>query len=240
MPAKTLLPLKKGLNSNLIKILALLFMTIDHVGVVIFPHLEILRIIGRLSFPLFAFTVAEGCYYTRNKLLRFLMIFLIGASCQLVFYLYSGELLQNILLTFSLSMAMIYAYQYFLNKKNVFSILLFLASIVFVYFMTNILPNIIPKRGFRFDYGFSGAVLPLLIYLFRDARLKFVATAVGVLLLALSLGDTQWYGLLALIILAFYDGTKGKLKIKYLFYVYYPLHLLVIYGISMLMGLKFF
>ena len=92
-------------------------MTIDHVGVVIFPHLEILRIIGRLSFPLFAFTVAEGCYYTRNKLLRFLMIFLIGASCQLVFYLYSGELLQNILLTFSLSMAMIYAYQYFLNNQ---------------------------------------------------------------------------------------------------------------------------
>ena len=240
MLAKRLLPIKKGLNSNVIKILALVFMTIDHVGEVIFPHLRILKIIGRLSFPLFAYTVAEGCYYTRNKLLRFLMIFLLGAGCQLVFYLYSGGLLQNILLTFSLSITMIYAYQFFKDKKNIISLILFLATISLVYFMTDILPDLIPKRGFRFDYGFTGAILPLLIYLFKDARLKFIATSVGVLLLAIVLDGIQWYGLFALLILAFYDGTKGKLKIKYLFYVYYPLHLLVIYGISMLMGIKFF
>ena len=239
MIAKSLLPIKKGLNGNLIKILALVFMTIDHVGVVIFPGLQILRIIGRISFPLFAYTVAEGCYYTRNKLLRFLMIFLLGAGCQLVFYLYSGELLQNILLTFSLSMFMIYAYEYLRSKKNFLSLVIFIASICLVAFMNYVLPDLIGK-GFRYDYGFTGAILPLLIYLFKDARLKFITTALGVLLLALDLGGTQWYGLLALIFLAFYDGTKGKLKIKYLFYVYYPLHLLVIYGISMLMGVKFF
>lgn len=43
------------MNKNHIKILAALFMLIDHAGLILFPEIIILRYIGRLSFPLFAF-----------------------------------------------------------------------------------------------------------------------------------------------------------------------------------------
>ena len=57
----------KFLTGNALKILAALFMTIDHIGVMLFPRVLVLRIIGRLALPIFAFMIAEGCKYTRNK-----------------------------------------------------------------------------------------------------------------------------------------------------------------------------
>ena len=57
----------KFLTGNALKILAAIFMTIDHIGVMLFPRMLILRIIGRLALPVFAFMIAEGCKYTRNK-----------------------------------------------------------------------------------------------------------------------------------------------------------------------------
>ena len=56
------------LSGNMLKILGAVFMLIDHIGVVFFPEVKILRILGRISFPIFAFMIAEGCRYTRNKL----------------------------------------------------------------------------------------------------------------------------------------------------------------------------
>ena len=56
-----------GLNNNQLKILAIVIMTIDHVGMEIMPQFRILRIIGRLAFPIFAFMIAEGCHHTKNR-----------------------------------------------------------------------------------------------------------------------------------------------------------------------------
>ena len=49
-----------------IKLLAIITMVIDHIGLFFFPHLIFLRIIGRLSFPLFAWLIANGAYYTHD------------------------------------------------------------------------------------------------------------------------------------------------------------------------------
>ena len=57
-----------GLSGNALKIIGAITMLIDHMGVVLFPGIAILRIIGRISFPIFAFMIAEGCRYTKNKL----------------------------------------------------------------------------------------------------------------------------------------------------------------------------
>ena len=57
-----------GLSGNSLKIIAAFAMLIDHVGIMFFPTVAIYRIIGRISFPIFAFMIAEGCRYTRNKL----------------------------------------------------------------------------------------------------------------------------------------------------------------------------
>jgi hypothetical protein len=53
------------MNSAQLKILACLCMLIDHIGAVLYPDMRILRIIGRLAFPIFVFLIAEG--YRRTK-----------------------------------------------------------------------------------------------------------------------------------------------------------------------------
>ena len=55
------------LNSNSLKLLAAVFMFIDHLGLIFYPDLLWLRMLGRLSMPLFAFAIAEGCRYTRSE-----------------------------------------------------------------------------------------------------------------------------------------------------------------------------
>ena len=57
---------KKGVTGSTLKLIAIITMTIDHVGAVIFPDYQILRIIGRIAFPIFAYCIAVGCIYTKN------------------------------------------------------------------------------------------------------------------------------------------------------------------------------
>ena len=55
-------------NSGLIKLLACLFMFIDHAGKMLFPQIPEMRLIGRLAFPLFAYGIAVGAVYTRDPI----------------------------------------------------------------------------------------------------------------------------------------------------------------------------
>lgn len=228
--------LKKGLSSNLIKIIALITMTIDHFGVMLYPSVDVLRIIGRISFPLFAFSIAEGCKYTKNKLKHFLLIFFLGVLCQIVFYFANGDIYQGILISFSLSILLIYAYDYAIKTKNIWAYLLVMLVLTAVALLNFVLPLAFKKNTFYFDYGFTGIILPLLIFIPKDYRLKLLFALVGTILVSLeSRWSLQWWSLLSIILLALYNGKKGKLNIKYLFYIYYPLHFIVLYGIQMLL-----
>ena len=77
------------LSGNSIKILAAALMFIDHIGFMwgIVP----LSCVGRLSMPLFAFMIAEGCRYTKNKFLHFSMIFSLGVICQIVYFFFAPK-----------------------------------------------------------------------------------------------------------------------------------------------------
>ena len=77
------------LNANEIKIIAAVLMFIDHIGFMwgIVP----LSCVGRLSMPLFAFMIAEGCRYTKNKFLHFSMIFALGVICQTVYFFFAPQ-----------------------------------------------------------------------------------------------------------------------------------------------------
>lgn len=242
------LPKTRILSSNAIKFLAAAFMLVDHVGFIFFPDAILFRIVGRLSMPLFAFALSEGCRYTKNKAKHFALLFTLAALCQIVYYFFDdGSLYMSILVTFSLSVLCIYALQYF--KKRLFDDsktsekILAGALLILAVGGTFALNQVL-----TIDYGFLGCMLPVFASLFdfRDINvperlqkfdrlpIRVLCLGVGCLTFALShLHDVpiSFYMLLALPILLLYSGEKGKLKTKYFFYVFYPLHLVVLEGI---------
>lgn len=186
-------------------------MTIDHIGVQLFPRLTILRIIGRLAFPIFAYMIAEGAKYTKNRKKYILTISVTALICQLVYFFVERSLDQCILVTFTLSILLIYALEY-----KFLSIL----SILVCFFLTQIL---------SIDYGFGGIIMPVILYMAQTKQKKLLYGIIMLILISLSLGGVQWYSLLAIPLLALYNGERGMLNLKYLFYIYYPLHLGIIY-----------
>lgn len=223
------------LNGNELKLIAAFTMLLDHVGVLLFPDVAVLRVLGRLAFPIFAFMVAEGCCYTKNKLRHFLLIFGLGIVCQIVYILFSGDSRLNILLTFSGSVLLIYALQaaYYPEnrKKRALWLLVFVAGVLLAAVLNQVL---------RFDYSFWGMMVPVLV---SFARMRKFPNWAAVLLLGIGLvlvgavyTPIQNYALLSLPILLLYTGRPGKHRMKYFFSIFYPAHLAFLEGVAMLMA----
>ncbi len=228
---------KQGLTGNTLKLIAILSMTLDHIGVHLFPGSDLFRILGRLALPIFAYMIAEGCRYTRNPRKYLLTILAVAALCQAVFFLAMGSLYQCILVTFLLSILMIQSLDRARKQRTGGTVFAAVLVWLAVFFVCLGLPKVLSHTDFAIDYGLWGVLLPVFIYLGQTQKEKFLLTSVGLILLALffrNLGAIQWFSLLSLPLLALYNGQRGKGRMKYFFYVYYPLHLAVIYGISLL------
>lgn len=237
-------------TNNAIKILACVFMAIDHVGLAFFSQFPIFRIIGRIAFPLFAFLIAEGCKYTKNKTRRLGIIAALGIVFLLFYYIYDGRIYGNIFLTFSVSIAIIYVLDF--CKKLVFEsnrVINILVGI-FLPLITVALAYLLYDKVY-FEYGFAGMMLPVVVSLvnFKDIKapqlfhmldchaVKLVLMSLWMLLLCYkpNLGDIQYFCFLSILVLCFYNGKAGTKKFKYLFYIFYPAHLVIIEGISLLL-----
>ena len=162
----------KGLTSNQLKIIALITMTCDHVGKELLPQYIILQIIGRLTFPIFAYAIAEGCRYTKNRKMYLAKIALLALVCQMVYFAAMNSLYQSVLVTFSLSIILIYAVDYALRQKTIKAWLLAGSCLVLVYFITDFLPQMLCHTDFAIDYGIWGVLLPLFVYLGHTKVLK--------------------------------------------------------------------
>ncbi len=224
---------KFRLTGNQLKLLALVTMTCDHVGVQLLPEVGWLRIAGRLALPIFAYMIAEGCRYTRNRTRYLLGLVAVAALCQLVYFFAMGSLYMCIMVTFSLSVGLIYLWDYAMTRPAPQGGFLILGALAALWALCE--APLLPGTDFTIDYGIFGVLLPVLIYLGKDRKQAFAMTALGLVLLAIYRGGIQPYGLLGLIPLAFYDGTRGKAKLKYLFYIYYPAHLGLIWLIGLLL-----
>ena len=222
------------LSGNMLKILAAIFMVVDHVGLLFFPYEPIFRIIGRLAYPIFAFMIAEGARYTRNKIKYLATIGGLATICQLVYYFALRDLYMCILVTFSLSIITIYAIGYFKKclfaekpdaLKCIFSALLLILTVLAVYQLNQVL---------EIDYGFIGCMIPAMISIFDFKNmklpekfkwldsyyLKISALAIGLILLALAKGERQYYALLSIPFLLLYSEQRGTPKLKYFFYIF--------------------
>ena len=248
------------LNGNMLKIIALITMTIDHVGMICFPQDLTWRYIGRLAYPIFAYMIAEGCYYTRNKKKYVGLIFAIGVLCQIVAYVSEHTLYMCIMITFTMSVLIIFALQKAIpdmnrndktipdrarqrDRINVGWCVITALAIGAAAFITLILPDILSDTDFTVDYGFFGVLLPVVVYvpnLFMKNK-GAVCRLVQTLLMAIwlipvwkTVNDIEWFALFSCILLLLYNGEKGRLNLKYLFYIYYPVHIGLIELIWML------
>lgn len=219
---------KRRLSGNALKILAMIFMTCDHVAVELLPDWDFLRIIGRLAMPIYAYMIAEGCRFTHDRKKYLWRLSSLALLCQVVYFFAVGSLYQCILVTFSLSVCLIWALE---TSPKSWGLLVFLASA----FLCEGLPVLLKGTDFAVDYGIVGVCLPALVYFGRTREEKLLGFTVGLVLLALQYGGIQWFSLGAVSLLMLYSGERGKLPIGRLFYFYYPAHLVVIYGLSLLL-----
>lgn len=223
-----------GLTNNQLKIIAMISMLIDHLGVGLFPAVGWMRIVGRLALPIFAYMIAEGCRYTRNRPKHLVLIAALAVGCQLVYWLAMESLYQSILVTFTLSIIVIYSVDGILQHKSVWRVLASLLGLALVVLLAVVFPKKFITHGYQIDYDIWGVLMPVVVYYAKWKPLKLVALAGMIVITVFTLGAIQWYGLCALPLLVLYNGTRGKWKLKYMFYIFYPTHLVLIYGLQLL------
>lgn len=212
-----------GLTSLTLKIIASLTMLIDHVGLLFFPDVTVLREIGRLAFPLFAFLLAEGMLKTRNKqnyVIR-LAIFAIISQIPYSFMLYVAGVWPielNIFFLLTLGAIMLAA----LSRVR------WLPLRLLVVIFTVVLAEVT-----SISYGGYGILIILACYLFLKKLIwagttLFVAATVIATTVIPKFSWVQLFALCSLPFMAAYNGQLGKQVSRWLFYWFYPAHMLIL------------
>ena len=226
----------RGFTQNQLKTVAAIAMLMDHIGAELFPQIIVLRIVGRLAFPIFSYFIYEGFHYTHNKKSYLLKIFSMGMVCVVVYYLYSGEIYGNVLITLSASIVVLYGITAFKQrltrgiKDKLYGFVFLSGCFLSIYFICIWL---------SVDYGFMGVLLPVFAELMdkrKGKRNRYIALtgfSVGVFLLSVQMGGIQYFSLLAILLLAAYSGRRGSADMKSFFYWFYPAHLAAIGIVAM-------
>lgn len=232
----------RSLSGSSLKIIAIVLMVIDHFaatilaqGVMRLPAIQadtglweslrgvykIMRLLGRASFPIFCFLLVEGFLHTSDVKKYAKRLFLFALISEIPFDL------------------AVRGHFFVWNSQNVyFTLFLGLVSISLMdrmqkaggkyanYSAFPLLLGLAAGHLFHTDYGLLGVFLIEVYYLFRfDRKMQILAGA-----LAHAYEPTS---ILAAIPLWFYNGKRG-IPLKYLFYWFYPVHLLLFAGITFL------
>jgi len=231
--------MNKGLSGSTLKIIAMVTMFIDHIGAAVLARMIIagnselydiysaFRMIGRIAFPIFCFLLVEGVCHTKDVKKYVVRLSLFALLSEIPFDLaFSAKILefesQNVFFTLAIGLITILAYKkleesYHLNPmiKLVWQLAVGLAGGCIAEVM-------------RTDYGMLGVMVLVVFYMLRANR--FYQIVAGCVLFIENIT-----ALLAFVPVACYNGMRG-LNVKWLFYVFYPVHLLLLYGICCLMG----
>lgn len=229
------------MNAFVLKIIACITMFIDHICYAIYGEPSWFNYIGRLAFPIFAFQISEGFVHTKNVKNYLLRLFIFALISQIPFMLFytliDDALYLNVIFTLLFGLISMMAFKY--NK---------IAGIA-----SAILLGVVAEKT-NCDYGFYGVIITFLFYIFRNNKVLLssgflVSTIIHYAKLILSYWN---YGtevlnfafnyylpyaictLLSIIIILLYNKKKGP-NTRYLLYLFYPLHLLFVYGISLIL-----
>ena len=152
-------------NKDVVKIAAYVFMLIDHMGVLFFPHIPELRIFGRIAFPLFAWGIVVGSVYTRNIWKYALRLLIVGIISQplYVFAMEHEWAYLNVFATLLLGLLGIAAI-----RENKFG----------SRYWGPVLAVLI-ACAIGMDYGFQGVLFILLLYGARQTRASIVSLMIA-------------------------------------------------------------
>lgn len=227
------------MNAFCLKIIACITMSIDHLGYVIFDGPSFFNYIGRLAFPIFAFQISEGYIHTHNIKKYILRLIIFALISQIPFALFT--------LTFSSNYAINVL---FTLLFGLLSILIYDKSNKYLGCFSTIILGICAEL-LNFDYGFYGVLIVFLFYIFRNNKLQLSLAFIISTILQYAYYSLRYisYGLnvikyatnfyapylictcLSIIFILKYNKKKGP-NIKYTLYLFYPLHLLLLYLIS--------
>ncbi len=224
-----------GLSNNQLKIIAVLAMLIDHIGMILLPQILAFRAVGRLAFPIFAYMIAEGCRYTKNRRRYFACLMGLAAICQAALMIVMHSMRQNILMAFSVSVLMIYCIDGLIKNRRLASRLLMAALLSVLVFISVLAPRLLREVGFRFEYGLTGILLPVVVYYAPNKLTKLLGATAVLIAKCFVSSFVQWFSLGAIPLLVLYNGKRGTANLKYLFYIFYPAHLVILYGIAWLL-----
>lgn len=228
-----------GISGSTLKMIAIITMFIDHTGAIVLRSLlnnpvftadlerralagslySLSRDIGRLAFPIFCFLIVEGFLHTRNAK---------KYSERLALFAVISEI------PFDLALK---GNWYFPEKQNVyFTLLIGLLVIMGIAWITengtkNLFLSLIPIIAGMYaaclidtDYSYKGVFLIAVLYLMRYSRLyQCIGGAAAV--------SWELPAPLAFIPVYLYNGRRGR-QVKYFFYWFYPLHLLLLHAIA--------
>lgn len=232
------------MTSFILKIIGIFTMFCDHVGDALIGHFSFCNYIGRLSFPIFAFQTVQGYIHTSNIKKHIGKLFIFACISQIPFMLFTATFCDDYYLNVFFTLLLgILALLGFDNIKNKY------IGTIFVALMCTI------GHFLKVDYGWYGVLAIFVFYIFQsDKYLKFIHCKKFVMCISFVFITIIKYipdivanpsvryiyllctlcTCLSLIPICFYNGKQGP-KSAYLFYVFYPLHLLVLAGIHYLL-----
>ena len=216
---------EKPLSQESLKLIACITMLIDHIGVIFVPSWSFMRIIGRISFPIFCFLLVEGFHHTKNARkygLRLLWGAIISElAFDLAFYGALTWKASNVMVTLFFGFC---ALQIIHSKQNI--AIKVICVILFA----------VAGEMLHSDYGAFGILLVLLFDLTRNLPYKTIILIAGMGFLFYHIGGIALWGVLAIIPITLYSSVKRTYNkaIQWAFYLFYPVHLLVLYIINFL------
>ncbi len=207
-------------RDDTLKLIALTTMLIDHMGYLLFPQYFILRIIGRISFPIFAYLIAQGVNRTSDPLSYALRLLSLGLISQVPYNLFTHHPLlsfnaPNIFFTLFAGLLMLLCLKHESIAVKPFSLLLLLIA-----------------APLNLSYSYYGMLLILVFYLFEAKPLRLAG---GMFFASLQYyvqfnHSSQFYAL-AVLPLILWPPKLGIRVHKWVGYLFYPVHLLLLFAV---------
>ena len=202
-------------RDDTLKVIGIIAMAIDHIGLILYPQVVFLRVIGRIAFPVFAWYLSQGYTHTSNLKKYAMRLGIFAIAVQVPYFLVTHENNFNIFFTLLLGLLAIDCFK----KRRYFG----LFAVIYV-------SGVVPV-----DYSIYGILTILIFFIYKENKYKLLGQTINNILGVFLLGPFQGFGLVGSALAIYYPKDLPKIRLnKYFFYFFYPVHLLIIYGISQL------